>query len=161
MLAVLNPAYKEEELEFALRAVGLHPLAVWDLIVEVKVFITTPKLNNRSHIPLLEHLVPSLNLASSSPLIPSLKHIIIINNCGAIPSELSKFIPFNEIPTNYLDLSTIQKELSEHDVVNLQFTSGTTGSPKAAMLTHQYLPSGNPFLIKVTSSIMESLSVIT
>jgi long-subunit acyl-CoA synthetase (AMP-forming) len=90
-----------------------------------------------------------------------LKHIIIINNSGTIPSELSNFIPFNEIPINHFDLSTIQKEISEHDVVNLQFTSGTTGSPKAAMLTHQYLPLCRPLLIEVISSIMESLSGIT
>jgi long-subunit acyl-CoA synthetase (AMP-forming) len=90
-----------------------------------------------------------------------LKHIIIINNSGTIPSELSNFISFNEIPTNHVDLSTIQKDLSEHDVVNLQFTSGTTGSPKAAMLTHQYAPLCETLLIKVISSIMESLSEIT
>lgn len=29
--------------------------------------------------------------------------------------------------------------VSPHDICNLQFTSGTTGSPKAAMLSHQYV----------------------
>jgi len=76
-------------------------------------------------------------LSSPSPVVPSLKHIVIINNSGAVPNELSNFIPFNEIPSSHVDLSTAQKELSEHDVINLQFTSGTTGAPKAAMLTHQ------------------------
>ena len=103
-----------------------------------KIFITTPKLNARSHIPLLEYIVPKLTMSSPSSVVPSLEHVIIINNSGSIPSELSKFLPFNDIPRSTLDLSTVQKTLSEHDVVNLQFTSGTTGSPKAAMLTHQY-----------------------
>lgn len=31
-----------------------------------------------------------------------------------------------------------EDELNPHDVCNLQFTSGSTGNPKAAMLTHQY-----------------------
>lgn len=137
-MAVINPAYKEEELEFALRTVG-HSLDPFEAnFLETKVFITAPKLNSRSHIPLIRHLVPSLTLLSSSPVLPSLEHVIIINNSGAIPEELSNFLSFNDLPQGTLDLSEIQKTLSEHDVINLQFTSGTTGSPKAAMLTHQY-----------------------
>jgi len=88
-------------------------------------------------VSLLKHLVPAMSLETPSPVLPTLQHIIIINNSGIIPSELANFLPFNNIPTSTFDLSTIQSQLSYHDVVNLQFTSGTTGSPKAAMLTHQ------------------------
>jgi fatty-acyl-CoA synthase len=79
-----------------------------------------------------------MSLASSSPVVPSLKHIVIINNSESIPSELSNFLSFNQLPFAEVDLKKLRSTLSEHDVVNLQFTSGTTGSPKAAMLTHQY-----------------------
>ena len=106
------------------------------LTLETKLFITTPKLNQRSHIPLIKHLVPSLSLESPSPVLPSLEHIIIINNSATIPSELSNFLTFDHLPTADVDLTHLQSTLSEHDVVNLQFTSGTTGSSKAAMLTH-------------------------
>jgi long-chain acyl-CoA synthetase len=34
-----------------------------------------------------------------------------------------------------------EAELQPEDVCNLQFTSGSTGNPKAAMLTHQYVTS--------------------
>jgi len=108
-------------------------------MVETKLFITTPKLNIRSHLPLIKHLVPSLSLSQPSPTLPSLKHVIIINNSGTIPSELDNFLRFDQLPKGQVDLGSIQKVLDQHDVVNLQFTSGTTGSPKAAMLTHQYL----------------------
>jgi fatty-acyl-CoA synthase len=67
-----------------------------------------------------------------------LKHVIIINNSGTIPSELDNFLRFDQLPKGQVDLGSIQKTLDQHDGVNLQFTSGTTGSPKAAMLTHQY-----------------------
>jgi fatty-acyl-CoA synthase len=137
VLAVINPAYSEEELEFALRTVGNNDCRA-SLTVETKLFITTPKLNARSHVPLIKHLVPRLSLSQSSPVLPSLKHIVIIDNSGTIPSELAMFLPFHQLPKGQVDLSAIQKTLSQHDVVNLQFTSGTTGSPKAAMLTHQY-----------------------
>jgi long-subunit acyl-CoA synthetase (AMP-forming) len=39
------------------------------------------------------------------------------------------------VPDNILDI--FDGVVSPHDVVNLQFTSGSTGNPKAAMLTHQ------------------------
>lgn len=35
------------------------------------------------------------------------------------------------------DLELTKRSVSAHDVCNLQFTSGTTGNPKAAMLTHK------------------------
>ena len=107
------------------------------LTLETKIFITTPRINVRSHVPLLRHLVPSLTLSYPSSILPSLEHIIIINTSNAIPQELTNFHRFDDLPSTNLDLSAIQNQLSEQDVVNLQFTSGTTGSPKAAMLTHQ------------------------
>lgn len=44
------------------------------------------------------------------------------------------------IPEHILDI--FDGVISPHDVANLQFTSGSTGNPKAAMLTHQYATSG-------------------
>lgn len=41
------------------------------------------------------------------------------------------------ISTSDQVLSRIAYQFNTHDVCNLQFTSGTTGNPKAAMLTHQ------------------------
>ena len=119
-------------------------------------FITTPRLNARSHTPLLRHLVPLLDLSSPSPVLPSLKHVIIINISGTIPIDLSNFLTFDRLPATQVDLSAIQSKLSEHDVINLQFTSGTTGSPKAAMLTHQY-PLPLTKLMKATSSTTAAL----
>jgi len=39
------------------------------------------------------------------------------------------------IPEHILDI--FDSIVSPYDVANLQFTSGSTGNPKAAMLTHQ------------------------
>jgi long-subunit acyl-CoA synthetase (AMP-forming) len=78
-----------------------------------------------------------MSLSSPSSVLPSLKQLIIIKNGPEIPFELANFLPFHEIPRADVDLTAIANTLSEYDVINLQFTSGTTGSPKAAMLTHQ------------------------
>jgi acyl-CoA synthetase (AMP-forming)/AMP-acid ligase II len=40
------------------------------------------------------------------------------------------------------DLRIVEDDVKDDDVVNVQFTSGTTGSPKAALLTHRYVFSG-------------------
>ena len=37
------------------------------------------------------------------------------------------------------ELAKAEAAVEKHDIVNIQFTSGTTGSPKAAMLTHLYV----------------------
>lgn len=42
------------------------------------------------------------------------------------------------IPEHILEI--FDGMISPYDVANLQFTSGSTGNPKAAMLTHQYVP---------------------
>lgn len=61
-----------------------------------------------------------------------------------------------------------EEQLSPHDVCNLQFTSGSTGNPKAAMLTHQYghftllkrrSETNSNYMCLVTSSITLGLSV--
>ncbi len=37
------------------------------------------------------------------------------------------------------DLNIRYQQVDTYDVCNIQYTSGSTGSPKAAMLTHQYV----------------------
>jgi long-subunit acyl-CoA synthetase (AMP-forming) len=39
------------------------------------------------------------------------------------------------------ELHTAEREVKDEDIVNIQFTSGTTGLPKAALLTHRYVNS--------------------
>ena len=40
------------------------------------------------------------------------------------------------LQTSDAELEAARKEVNPHDVCNLQYTSGSTGDPKAAMLTH-------------------------
>lgn len=45
------------------------------------------------------------------------------------------------------DLDHVRKQVNTHDVCNLQYTSGSTGDPKAAMLTHQLVSTTSTVLI--------------
>ena len=90
---------------------------------------------------LLEALIPDL-LASKieSETVPSLKHIVLVDNAsGRIDSKsLRATTPFTDIDLDRHALPpTPSGPLSNYDIVNIQFTSGTTSMPKAACLAHR------------------------
>lgn len=71
-------------------------------------------------------------------MLPELKAVCLIRG------QNEGFITYDEllneahsIPEHILDI--FDGIISPYDVANLQFTSGSTGNPKAAMLTHQYV----------------------
>ncbi len=83
--------------------------------------------------PLLEELTPR---PKDSGTAKTLQNVIIVRG------DLEGFTTYD----NLLDLGSITSEegwletkqkVDSHDVCNLQYTSGSTGNPKAAMLTHQ------------------------
>jgi acyl-CoA synthetase (AMP-forming)/AMP-acid ligase II len=76
--------------------------------------------------------------------IPDLQVTCILRDTHRVPQfpSYSDFLVDGEsIPEHILDI--FDRMISPHDVINLQFTSGSTGNPKAAMLTHRYVYSSN------------------
>jgi long-subunit acyl-CoA synthetase (AMP-forming) len=68
--------------------------------------------------------------------VPDLEETIILRGeSGNFPSYDDLIRTGNSVPLNMVQRR--QERLSAFDVCNLQFTSGSTGNPKAAMLTHQ------------------------
>lgn len=93
-------------------------------------------------MPLLKHIVPNLDAAKiESHLIPSLKKIVIVDNSsGRVDiSPYKSLTPYSSIMSELAsDGQPLPPQgLSRHDIVNIQFTSGTTSVPKAACLSHQ------------------------
>jgi fatty-acyl-CoA synthase len=128
VLVNVNPAYRVSELEFALNAVGCAAL------------ITAPRFKTSDYHAMLADLLPEL--AESDPgglraaRVPSLGLVISLDPTGA-PGML----PFEAIVgmaccTHRDLLSELRETLQFDDAINIQFTSGTTGTPKAATLTH-------------------------
>ncbi|RMZ69554.1 amp-binding enzyme [Pyrenophora seminiperda CCB06] len=101
----------------------------------------SPRKDPRSNIPLLTHLIPNLTgSAIESELVPSLKNVVLVDNArGRI--ELNEYRSLeryeNLMEDGASDNVLEHQGLSPQDIVNIQFTSGTTSLPKAACLTHR------------------------
>lgn len=131
----LNPSFNAIQI-----AAALGHLESSHLIINTE--SNLPRKDPRSNIPLLQHLVEDLSSSKlGSSLVPSLKQIILLDNsAGRVDvSSYKSLTPFSSITS---DLSAdgqplTERNLDPNDIVNIQFTSGTTAMPKAACLTHR------------------------
>ncbi|KAF2014670.1 acetyl-CoA synthetase-like protein [Aaosphaeria arxii CBS 175.79] len=141
ILVPLNPAFNAPQVLSA-----LNHLAASHLIIGAETNL--PRKDPRSNIPLLTHLVP--NLAGSkleSELVPSLQAVVVVDNsAGRIDAKAYRSaLKYQTVYEDGDSDSAISySDLHPNDVVNIQFTSGTTSMPKAACLSHKsILNNGN------------------
>jgi fatty-acyl-CoA synthase len=128
ILVNINPAYRLSELEFCLNKVSCRAL------------IAAERLKNSDYIAMLRNLAPELDECHPGKLdstkLPHLKHVIRLGR-----ARTSGFFNFDEVlqkggAADRAKLERLQAELQPDDAVNIQFTSGTTGLPKGATLSH-------------------------
>lgn len=129
IMVCINPAYRPNELQYALNS------------VECSTLITASSFKSSNYIEMLQSLAPELANSEKGKLnakaLPTLKNVIRIGD-KASPGMYS----FTEITamanTKYCNqLKSIGATLSADQDINIQFTSGTTGNPKGATLTHK------------------------
>lgn len=128
ILVNINPAYRQSELEYALNKVGCRGL------------ITETRFKSSDYIGMLQSLAPELATASCGDLhaerLPALRTVIHLGSEN-IPGMFSLEQVSGRLDEESLQrLEAIAQQLDFDAPVNIQFTSGTTGAPKAATLTH-------------------------
>ena len=132
ILVNINPAYRTSELEYALNKVRCRAL------------ITARSLKSSDYLAMLRSLAPELDrrpgdgtVELSSERLPHLKHVIVLGD-GPVPASAVRFSDFVRAagPAHRQRLAGLSAALDPDDAINIQFTSGTTGSPKGATLSH-------------------------
>ncbi|WP_179400733.1 AMP-binding protein [Burkholderia guangdongensis] len=129
ILVNINPAYRLHELEYALNASGCRAI------------VSAERLRASQYLDMLQTLAPELAQCEPGKLVsarlPALEFVIRMGG-GRTPGMLG----YDEVVsrgTAALDvplLDSLTASLDCHDPINIQFTSGTTGNPKGATLTH-------------------------
>ncbi len=129
ILVNINPAYRRHELEYALNKVG------------AKALISASKFKSSDYIEMLFDLAPELANALPGQLkakrLPKLTTIIQLGDESVEGMHTFKDVMAKGEGANRTRLDAITSSLNPNDAINIQFTSGTTGTPKGATLTHR------------------------
>ena len=132
ILVNINPAYRVAELEYALNKVGC------------KALVSMARFKTSDYLAMIRELAPELATAAPGALhcarLPGLRTVVWIDEQGA-GAEEAGMLRFSALLARGLaDDARVRQAAAgvrPEQAINIQFTSGTTGFPKGAPLTHR------------------------
>ena len=135
VLVNINPAYRTSELAYALKK------------SEVQALFTIPAFRSSDYVAMLMQVAPELAVRAvrriESRELPALRRVVVYDPAAPQSTRAPHpgFTTWGEVIAAGKDIDPARLEaatamLDRDDPINIQYTSGTTGFPKAVVLTH-------------------------
>ncbi|MEG1608198.1 MAG: AMP-binding protein [Mucinivorans sp.] len=128
VLVTVNTNYKSTEVEYVMRDADIHTMCLMN------------GYRDSDYVAIINEIVPELRSSQRGHLrcekLPKLRNVVYMG-----PEKFRGMYTTAELITlggmiSPEELSAAKASTSCHDVINMQYTSGTTGFPKGVMLTH-------------------------
>ncbi|KAM9425060.1 medium-chain acyl-CoA ligase ACSF2, mitochondrial [Pholidichthys leucotaenia] len=137
ILVAVNPAFQLQEVEFALRKVGC------------KAVVCPAQFKTQKYCDMLRKICPEIDLSTpgdiKSARLPELRSVIVLDSRQPGMFHFEDMMQAGS-SQHMQQLQDLQKKLLFDDPINIQFTSGTTGTPKGATLSHHNIVNNAYFI---------------
>ncbi|KFE36285.1 acyl-CoA synthetase [Thioclava atlantica] len=138
ILVNINPAYRLHELEFALKKTGCRALVLAECF------------KSSDYVGMINRLIPELARSRPGQLeclkLPDLRDIVTLGEVSHPGCHRFADLEAMGETVSAQELDAITGTLDANEPINIQFTSGTTGAPKGATLTHRNIVNNAHFV---------------